>query len=113
MALYTCSFISPSPPSLFAPVHRSQPLLRHHRVSYSSASVGSSSSESKASSSSSSSPQTTPSFPSSTTTTSSSSTSTPFVESRAPDPVFSYAFTSSNGNPAARFFRSTESNIEK
>ncbi|KAL1346368.1 hypothetical protein HN51_020041 [Arachis hypogaea] len=107
MALYTCTFISPSPPSLSAPIRRSHSFLRR-RVSSPNASVGSSSSSSEPKTSSSS--QSSPIAPSATTTTSSS---TPFVESRPPDPVFNYAFASPNGNPAVRFFRSTESNIER
>lgn len=109
MALYSsCTFISPSPPSLALPIHRHSHLPR--RVSYPKASLSSSSPESKASPSS----HTPPSGPSATTTpTSSSSSSTPFVESRPPDPDFNYALANPNGNLVVRMFRSTESSIER
>ncbi|KAK7323243.1 hypothetical protein VNO77_26708 [Canavalia gladiata] len=90
MALYTSSFFHP-------------PSLLHRRIFYPNASLSSSSSfspESKASQS----------LPSETTT---SSSSTPFVESRPPEPPFNHALANPNGNPVVRIVRATESSIER
>lgn len=107
MALYCHTFLSPSTPSLSLHIHQRPSHLLPRRVSYPNASLSSSSSpESKASSS----PQ---SVPSSTTTTTTPSSSTPFVESRPPEPPFNYALANPNGNPILRMVRNTESSIER
>ncbi|KAJ1409018.1 hypothetical protein SESBI_23039 [Sesbania bispinosa] len=104
MALYYHTITSPSLSSLSLNIHRPSHLPRRV-VSYPNASLSSSSSSSPESKASSSPPQ---SVPSATT-----SSSTPFVESRPPEPAFNYALSNPNGNPAVRIVRATESSIER
>ncbi|RDY04285.1 hypothetical protein CR513_12004 [Mucuna pruriens] len=94
MALYSNSFFSLS---VFHRPSRLPPRIFCHN-----ASLSSSSPESKA-------PQSVSSATSTTTTPS----STPFVESRPPDPAFNYALPNPNANPLVRLVRATESSIER
>ncbi|QCD95603.1 Uncharacterized protein family UPF0114 [Vigna unguiculata] len=95
MALVCNSFFSPSL------LHRPSHLPR--RFLCAKASVSSSSHESKAQQS----------VSSATSATTAPSPSTPFVESRPPDPAFNYALANPNGSPLVRFVRATESSIER
>ncbi|XP_062173407.1 uncharacterized protein LOC133878869 [Alnus glutinosa] len=107
MALFTS--ISTTPLTISAPIHR-RPL--YDRLSFSCPCAA-------LSSSSPSSHESRPPLPASPTdtkipsTTTSSSNSFVAEPSRAPDSGLNYAFANSNGHPLARFFRSTESSIER
>ncbi|KAI4333085.1 hypothetical protein L6164_017935 [Bauhinia variegata] len=96
MAIY--SLISCSPPSL--PITLRRPALCCRRILYTHASLSSSSPspESKASPS--------------TVLSAAASSSTPFVESRPPEPNFNYTLANPNGNPIIRVFQSSESSVE-
>ncbi|XP_027341374.1 uncharacterized protein LOC113854541 [Abrus precatorius] len=96
----TYSFISPS---LFHPPLHFPRRMSHPNAFASLSSSSSSSAESKSSQS----------VPSTAAATSNTSSSTPFVESRPPDPGFNYALTNPNGNPIVRIVRATESSIER
>ncbi|XP_059651899.1 uncharacterized protein LOC132299363 [Cornus florida] len=102
MALFTSTSATPLSPFLYT----NRPPRNHKRFPPSFASIISSSSpESSAPSSSS---------PKETINVSSKPPSKPFVESdRHREKGFNYALANPSGNPAARFFRATESSIER
>jgi len=98
MALFCNSFSFVAPSLLHRPSHLPRQFL------CANASLSSSSHESKAQQS----------VPSATSAATAPSSSTPFVESRPPDPAaFNYALANPNGNPIVKLVRATESSIER